>query len=390
MQGQAPCQRRRRVAVVGSPHSAAVCDRLPCNPGRSSHVHQLVAAYGLLDLDHVCALDPVPATADDLETFHSPDYVEFLLAVEGMDASDPDVHSQIADYGLQDDCHVFAGLAQYVTTVAGGSMTAARALCAGDADVAVHWDGGRHHALKDTAQGFCHVNDAVLAVLVLRTRFSRVLYIDLDVHHGDGVESAFAASPSVLTLSFHRHELGFFPGTGSLSDIGQGKGTHYALNVPFTQGLAGPLFAATAIPLIRRAIAVFDPLTIVVQCGADGITGDPLGGCNIDLDSYTRVVGDILDAARPTLLLGGGGYVSTTAARLWSACTAVAAGVDLANDLPDHELLAAYGPVYQLRLDPGNMADTNTRNDHLARSVSSVMASLDVIHGQRSRSARSQ
>ena len=113
---------------------------------------------------------------------------------------------------------------------------------AGTVDVAVNFCGGWHHAQRDQASGFCYVNDCVLAILELQKRFKRVLYIDLDIHHGDGVENAFAFSRKVFTLSFHKCEEGYFPGTGSVNDIGLGGGRFYTCNVPLKDGASDQTF----------------------------------------------------------------------------------------------------------------------------------------------------
>lgn len=133
-------------------------------------------------------------------------------------------------------------LHDFVRTIAGGSLAAAKALVAGSVDVAVNFCGGWHHAQRDQASGFCYVNDCVLAILELQKRFKRVLYIDLDIHHGDGVENAFAFSRKVFTLSIHKCEEGYFPGTGSVNDIGLGGGRFYTCNVPLKDGASDQTF----------------------------------------------------------------------------------------------------------------------------------------------------
>ncbi len=120
---------------------------------------------------------------------------------------------------------------------AGGSIDAAVKLNNKSSDICINWAGGLHHAKKGEASGFCYVNDIVLAILELLKRHRRVLYIDIDVHHGDGVEEAFYVTNRVMTVSFHRFGNGFFPATGGLSDLGAGPGRYYAMNVPLRAGL---------------------------------------------------------------------------------------------------------------------------------------------------------
>jgi len=299
--------------------------------------------------------------------------------------------------GLQDDCPVFAGLADYARLVAGASMTAARELRDGKADVAISWTGGRHHGKRGEAAGFCYVNDIVLAIMELRSaphrapppaspppssprslddavsssprisppprapappspaRISRVLYLDLDLHHGDGVESAFLASPYVLTLSVHLHAPLFYPSTGALESTGppgepRSKGAFHALNVPLEHGAGEETLRRVWSSCIERVREAYDPEAVVLQLGTDGLAGDPCkvrralapfaavplaSSCtdscalasqewNLSLSALGYAVERVLSWNKRTLLLGGGGYHSPNAARAWAYLTSVA------------------------------------------------------------------
>lgn len=137
---------------------------------------------------------------------------------------------------MDQDCPVFSGLFNFCQLYSGGSVGGAFRLNMGMADVAINWAGGLHHAKKSEASGFCYINDIVLAILELLKYHQRVLYIDIDVHHGDGVEEAFYTSNRVMTLSFHKYG-DFFPGTGDIMDIGYGEGRNYSLNFPLHDGI---------------------------------------------------------------------------------------------------------------------------------------------------------
>ena len=144
--------------------------------------------------------------------------------------------------GLIDDCPIpaspsgRAALWKYCLRVAGGSLHAAQLLVSNKAEVAIHWGGGRHHAHSNRASGFCFVNDVVLAIKKLRRQFSRILYIDIDIHHADGVQDAFYDTNEVMTVSFHRLANGFFPCTGAAKDKGRSNGIGYNLNVIMPRG----------------------------------------------------------------------------------------------------------------------------------------------------------
>jgi acetoin utilization deacetylase AcuC-like enzyme len=130
----------------------------------------------------------------------------------------------------------------------------------------IHWDGGRHHALRSEAKGYCYLADIPLSILALLHHYKQILYIDLDVHHGDGVEYAFAYAEKVVTLSFHVHEPGFFPGTGDGKENGKG-----VLNVPLERGTKSAVWEETVKRCVDRVWERYRPDCIVLQCGCDGI-----------------------------------------------------------------------------------------------------------------------
>ena len=145
--------------------------------------------------------------------------------------------------------------------VLGGSLAAAESLIKRECQVAINWGGGWHHGQRDEASGFCYVNDIVLAIQHLRQEFDRVLYVDLDVHHGDGVENAFSFSPKIFTFSIHKFEAGYFPGSGNIADIGQGKGKFYSLNIPLKDGIDD----ATYVYIFERCLITLFLLNNFIQ-----------------------------------------------------------------------------------------------------------------------------
>ncbi|KAJ8416765.1 hypothetical protein AAFF_G00326430 [Aldrovandia affinis] len=209
----------RNVAYIYSSQYIETCDSLSKVPNRASMVHSLIEAYGLLK--HMSVVKPRVATMEDMAVFHTDSYLEHLHKIsEEGDNDDP----QSIDFGLGYDCPVVEGIFDYAAAVGGATLTAARCLLDGKCKVAINWAGGWHHAKKDEASGFCYVNDAVLGILKLREKYERVLYVDVDLHHGDGVEDAFSFTSKVMTVSLHKFSPGFFPGTGDLCDNGLGKG----------------------------------------------------------------------------------------------------------------------------------------------------------------------
>ena len=314
-------------------------------------VQSLIHSYGLLGPGRVRAVPLTPASVQDLLVFHSKDYIEFLASpVEGEEEQ----------YGLGYDCPLLPDLQQWARVVAGGSLTAASHLNRG-ARVAINWCGGWHHAQRDSAAGFCYVNDVVLAIHRLQDRFKRVLYIDLDVHHGDGVEAAFSCTDRVATLSLHKYEPGFFPGSGGAEDTGHGRGRGYSVNVPLAEGLTDAMFVPIFSSVFQPLREVFLPDVVVVQCGADCLAQDPMGGFSLTPRSVTAAVLEVQRTGLPLLLLGGGGYHPENAARLWTGLTAAVSGQELETDIPDEDAyFLRYGPDFSLELGPGCRRNRNT------------------------------
>lgn len=174
------------------------------------------------------------ATKDELKLFHSADYLDLLEQLNPENDDD----AEEEEFGLNYDCPKIPKLFQFCQRIAGGTLAAADALLEG-ARVAVNWCGGWHHAQRDKAEGFCYINDIAIGIQRMTGQFDRILYIDMDIHHGDGVENAFSNTKRVLTLSFHQHETGFFPGTGDICESGFGAARGYAINFPFKRHIGG-------------------------------------------------------------------------------------------------------------------------------------------------------
>jgi len=199
-------EKRSRVAYIAPTiEYVKLCERIPRLSLRTPIVEALILAMGLYQ--HLRVEVVQEALLEELETFHSRDYLDALN-------NPPADLQELEDYGLVDDCAPFSGMLKYALLTAGGALNAARAVASGATLRAIWWSGGRHHAKWSSASGFCYVNDAVIACNHLSANLGRVLYVDLDAHHGDGVEEAFITTDEVMTVSFHAFSRGFFPGTG--------------------------------------------------------------------------------------------------------------------------------------------------------------------------------
>ncbi|KAL2346001.1 hypothetical protein Fmac_000001 [Flemingia macrophylla] len=327
----------------------------PMKPHRIRMTHALLAHYGLLQ--HMQVHKPFPARDRDLCRFHADDYVAFLRSI--TPETQQDHLRQLKRFNVGEDCPVFDGLYSFCQTYAGGSVGGAVKLNHDQCDIAVNWAGGLHHAKKCEASGFCYVNDIVLAILELLKQHERVLYVDIDIHHGDGVEEAFYTTDRVMTVSFHKFG-DYFPGTGDVRDIGYGKGKYYSLNVPLDDGIDDESYHFLFKPLIGKVMEVFRPGAVVLQCGADSLSGDRLGCFNLSIRGHAECVRYMRSFNVPLLLLGGGGYTIRNVARCWCYETGVALGIEVDDKMPQHEYYEYFGPDYTLHVAPSNMENKNS------------------------------
>ncbi|XP_062565252.1 histone deacetylase 8-like [Armigeres subalbatus] len=328
---------------------------------RSAVVDELVRAYGLLDFCKM--ISSKRSTRADLLSFHSSDYIDCLLRYN--DENDiEEVTEELQEYGLAYDCPMIEKVYNFATSVVGSTLTAIDAVLEG-ASIAINWNGGWHHAQRDKATGFCYVNDIVIGIHKLRTRFQKVLYLDLDVHHGDGVEDAFSFSKYVMTVSFHQYEPGYFPGTGDVSDVGYGPGKGYTVNAPYARGIAGPAFVKYFHSIATDAYRAFKPDVCIVQCGGDVIVGDHLGGTNLIPDDCLKCVQEVLRWNTPLVFLGGGGYNVINTAKYWTQLTALIVGQTISRDIPENAFFMDYGPDFTLEVFPTHTKDHNTKDNLL-------------------------
>jgi acetoin utilization protein AcuC len=305
----------------------------PLAPVRVELTMALARELGVLSLPSVTVATPVvPAEIAELELVHDAAYIEAVRRAGDTGWGD-------GRFGLgTPDNPVFSGMHEASALVAGATLAAAQAVWHGDAPhgKALHGAniaGGLHHAMRRSASGFCVYNDPAIAIRwLLEAGAQRVAYVDLDVHHGDGVQAAFYDDPRVLTISLHEHPATLFPGTGLASETGRGEGIGYAVNValPAGTGDAGWLRAFDAVvpPLLRS----FRPEVLVSQHGCDSHRLDPLAHLELSVDAQRRAALMVHDLAHETaagkwLLVGGGGYeLVQVVPRTWTHVLAAAAG----------------------------------------------------------------
>jgi len=333
-------------------------------PHRARMVYSLVSNYGLSK--YMSVFRPEPRSFDQLTEFHADEYIGFLKTVSPNNVEEFMTQLRRFNMGLagEADCPVFDGLYQYCQTYSGGSVDGAAALATQKAEIAFNWSGGMHHAKKAEASGFCYVNDIVLGILELLKVYARVLYVDIDIHHGDGVEEAFYLTDRVMTVSFHKYGE-FFPGTGAVDDIGTGKGKGYTVNVPLKDGMDDDSYKMLYEPIMSKVMEMFQPQAIVMCCGADSLSGDRLGCFNLSLEGHSNCLEFLQKYNVPMLVLGGGGYTLRNVSRCWTYETGRMMGLDLPDNLPEAALAEYnyYLDTQRLRIAVSNMKNANTREE---------------------------
>lgn len=306
----------------------------PMNPQRLRLTMELSRQLGVLD--RVEIVRPDPASQQQLLLAHTPAYLAGL-----REASE---RRGYYGFGLGTaDTPSFRGMYEASALIAGGSAEAAARVWASPGGHAVNIAGGLHHAMADEASGFCAVNDAVIAIRTLRELGARrVAYVDIDAHHGDGVEAAFADDPSVLTISLHQDPRTLFPGSGRSRDIGIGAGEGTAINVPLPPGTGDAAWLSAFRAVTPSAVRAFAPDVLVAQCGCDSHHGDPLTELALSIDGQRAAIVALHELAHEVaggrwLALGGGGYnVSGCVPLTWTHLIAEMSGhpVDPATPTP--------------------------------------------------------
>lgn len=389
--------------IATSAFQSQVADLLPCNNGRKAQlIFSLIKSYKLLDhFDHV--ITSPRCQKSQLVRFHSTEYLEVLFANDSAEnESDVDIglelpmfaksfyetnsideqereawfttqrrifeyyrgeygenfcsrgcaRASLSKFGLLHDCPKFPYLGMYLDVITGATISLIAHLNKQKPTIAINWDGGRHHAFKELATGFCYINDIVLLIQNLRRKgLKRITYVDFDLHYGDGVTEAFKFSENVQTISLHMFEPGFFPGTGSLNDT---KGSKEMINIPLLHGLDDSYLENLMLDVLLPLTSKFDADCVVIQCGSDGLCGDKYNEWQLSITGLTDAIISVMKQfeGKNIILLGGGGYNEILVSRFYTYLTSkvlcifggIETGLTCNHEelLPDHEFIELY------------------------------------------------
>jgi acetoin utilization protein AcuC len=320
----------------------------PLKPERLRRTYELLTAYRAFDAPNSHLVPPRPASRDDLLLFHTAEYVDAVASLSRGEG-----HAQARRYNFRpDETPVFPGMFETEGLKAGAALTGAEWVAQGQAQVAFSFAGGMHHARPALASGFCVFNDVAVAIHWLVRQGLRVAYVDIDVHHGDGVQAAFYDTDRVLTISLHQAGILFYPGTGFPEEIGTGAGYGYSINVPFLIYTGEELYVWAFRQVVPPLVRQFAPDVLVTQLGVDTHYRDPLARLMLTTRGYVALIEELrtlADGVGRWLAFGGGGYAVDVVPRAWTLAYGLMSGQAFPDELP---------PAYGERYGPGRLHDT--------------------------------
>ena len=342
----------------------------PMKPVRLRYTYELLEAYGAFDAPNVSLVSPRVASNDELLWYHSPEYIE---AVRRLNNEDFSVDQLKFNFGPGDN-PAYQGIYDASALSTGATMTAVELLLSDEVDAAFSISGGLHHAMPSYAYGFCVFNDPVIGIKRLLAQGMKVAYVDIDCHHGDGVQHAFYDTDGVMTISLHESGAFLFPGTGHTQEIGAGRGRGYSVNVPLYPYTTDEVYLwavrEVAMPLLRR----FRPDVLVTQLGIDSHFRDPITHLALSVQGHAAVVEELGSlGVGKWLALGGGGYDLQAVARAWALDFAVMSEQRLSANIP-HAYSDKYGvsslrDVDDIPIQDDMIRDARTFAEASAQSV---------------------
>ncbi|MDJ0767055.1 MAG: GNAT family N-acetyltransferase [Myxococcota bacterium] len=304
----------------------------PFNPGRAVAMFQLLRDQGYLDEPWMRVEEPRPIAKERLIESHDP---QFIQALQSTDAGV--WQEEFLKFNLgKEECPIFPHLFDYVLLYTSATITGTDLIIEENANVVFNPLGGFHHASRSAAEGFCYVNDAIVAIDIFLARGFKVAYIDLDAHHGNGVQDAYYADDRVLTISLHESGKTLFPWCGFENEIGEDIGKGYNVNVPMPEGTDDESFEMVMDRVVAPAVNRFVPNVVVAVVGADTHRSDPLAHLSLTNNGMVNAVKKLREFGHHLLLLGGGGYDLQATIRAWSRMWAAANRIDA---LPDYLLV---------------------------------------------------
>jgi acetoin utilization protein AcuC len=312
-------------------------DAHPLRAERLRMTSELLRAYEAFDQETSHLIPPTPATNEELALWHTTEYID---AVHRLSDGDKSIPPWKYHFGPGDN-PVFSGMYETEALKAGSTLLAAKLVLQGQVDVAFSFAGGLHHAMAGHASGFCVFNDPAIAIQWLVDQDLRVAYVDIDAHHGDGVQAAFYGNERVMTISLHESGRYLFPGTGFVDEIGSGASRGLSVNLPLLPYSGDEVYQWAFAQVVPPVIERFAPDVLLTQLGVDTHYLDPLTHLQLTTAAFGAAVRSFRGMDLPWVAMGGGGYNVNTVARAWT----MAYGIMSDQVFPD-EIPAAYTQAY--------------------------------------------
>lgn len=300
----------------------------PMRPVRLRYTNALLNGYGAFDDPSALVVNPRPVTREELLTFHQESYVD---VVQRLSDGELIASAEIFGFSKTGDNPIYEGMYEAALLSTGASVQAAELIADGVTSRAFAPAGGLHHAAPGHASGFCIFNDPVIAINALRKQGLRVCYVDIDAHHGDGVQNAFYRDADVMTISIHEGPRWLFPGSGDVRETGEGYGKGFSVNLPLLPYTSDDVYMAAFDEIVLPLIRTFNPDVLATQLGTDAHVYDPLTQLALTTYGYEAMFERFEALRYPWLAFGGGGYDLDAVARCWT----LAYGVMLGRRWPD-------------------------------------------------------
>ncbi|MFW9896462.1 MAG: acetoin utilization protein AcuC [Candidatus Thorarchaeota archaeon] len=360
----------------------------PFRPLRLKLTYSLMEKLLLLENKRLEIFKPRLATREELERAHSPKYIDIVKKLS-INPDDREIPPYL--YGLgPGDNPIFKGMYEAAALVSGGTIIAADNVWNNeDFKATFNIAGGLHHAGREKASGFCIFNDIAVAIHHLKTlkKDIKIAYLDVDCHHGDGVQWSFYDDPNVLTISYHQDGRFLFPGTGFIDERGEGEGVGYSINFPLVPGTNNKTFIKLFRKTTPKILEAYQPDILITQLGVDTYFDDPLTDMGFSLSIYKDIAQTLKTSVREYcqnkwVAVGGGGYLMTVVPRAWSIFLAKMLDVDLPNELPDSWIEEVkknvpYEDTPYLLWDRGEKVDVQMlKNPEIAKKIIDYTNSL--------------
>ena len=302
----------------------------PLKPERFRLTHDLLSALRVLDSSKIQVVSPRLATTDELAYFHTPAYIQAV-----RELSRGALSQQAGRYGFgPGDNPVFSGMFDSERRKVGSALQGAESVLAGKADPVFSISGGLHHGRPEAPYGFCVFNDAAVVIRWLLAQDLKVVYIDIDVHHGDGVQDAFYDTDQALTISLHQDGRTLFPGTGFLEERGVGQGRGFNINLPLPPYTGDEAYLEAFDEVVPPVVTRFSPDILVSQLGVDTHYLDPLASLALTTRGHAALFHRLRALDLPWLALGGGGYHLEVVPRSWTLALSIMADLPTPKEIP--------------------------------------------------------